>query len=226
MKMKRTMQVLNVLLIAAVVLSLPYYMEHGNLTMKGTISGGFVLLGVLNLVYCMMTPGLKRNFPVAMVCGLFFAMLGDILLGRNFVVGAGLFALGHVLYFVAYCMRMRFSRADLLPGFVIFVLAGGFIAFAPMFDFGGAFMLGVCEVYAVIISCMVGKAFTNCLRERSLVNVLLFIGSCMFFFSDLMLVLSWFADAPDITNTLCCYTYWPAQCLLAHAVYHYSKEAL
>ena len=85
-------------------------------------------------------------------------------------------------------------------------------------------MKGVCLLYALIISCMLGKASANYYRAQSLVTGLLQLGSILFFFSDFMLCLNIFADAPHITNILCLYTYFPGQCILAHSLFHYGNS--
>ena len=55
--------------------------------------------------------------------------------------------------------------------------------------------------------------------------IIMAAGSVLFYFSDLMLVLRWFADAPRIASDLCLMTYFPAQGLLAASVYfHANKE--
>lgn len=107
---------------------------------------------------------------------------------------------------------------------IVFGVSILIIECVPIFDFGSALMEGICIGYAFVISCMVGKTFANLLRERNTVTVLLVIGSCLFYFSDLMLVLCAFGGGPKITDTLCIYTYIPAQCLLAHSVFHFVNK--
>ncbi|MBR4411226.1 MAG: hypothetical protein IKT31_07890 [Firmicutes bacterium] len=47
----------------------------------------------------------------------------------------------------------------------------------------------------------------------------------LFLFSDLMLAVDMFGVASRLTWILCSYTYWPAQNLLAHSMYHLINEA-
>jgi uncharacterized membrane protein YhhN len=104
---------------------------------------------------------------------------------------------------------------DLAIGGIIFVAAACFILFAPILHFSEGYMRIVCLVYALIISCMVGKAAGNFIRSRTLLTATLLAGCVLFFFSDLMLVFDWFAGGGRITGLLCMGTYYPAECLLA-----------
>lgn len=223
--MKKNFTVINAVLVVANLIGGMCYWHFGGLKVKTIASMLFVLLGLVNMVYAVKAPTKNRRFPAVMLSGLFFAMLGDVVLGKNFIVGAALFALGHLLYFAAFCTRVPFHRGDLLPSAALFAGSAAFLLLYPRFDFGGALMQAVCMIYALIISCMVGKAFSNLRRERNITNVVLAVGSAMFFFSDLMLVLYYFADAAHIVDTLCLFTYYPGQCLLAHALYHHVNEA-
>ena len=119
-------------------------------------------------------------------------------------------------FFLVFLVIYMATGARISPNWLILL--------TPLFDFGSALMEGICIGYAFVISCMVGKTFANLLRERNTVTVLLVIGSCLFYFSDLMLVLCAFGGGPKITDTLCIYTYIPAQCLLAHSVFHFVNK--
>lgn len=46
----------------------------------------------------------------------------------------------------------------------------------------------------------------------------------MFWFSDLMLAIDMFGKSSRLVWILCSYSYWPAQNLLAHALYHFVNE--
>ena len=217
--------VLNLLLAGLVQASMIWYLDCGGLWRKGLTSFGFVLLGALNLAYLIAVRKKPLCFPVILGIGLVFAMLGDIVLNVNFIGGALLFAVGHIFYAVSYAQLRRIGKLDLVLSGVIFAAAGSFLFFAPIFDFGDPVMKGICIGYALIISCMVGKALANAVRESTVTNLLLAAGSFLFFFSDLMLVLYVFADAPHIIDTLCVATYYPAQCILAHAMFWYRGKS-
>ncbi len=223
-KLHRVFGVLNIICAALLFGGMVWYMTEGGLNVKATASNCFVLMGGVNLIYALCAKSKRRAYPVIMFCGFVFAMFGDVLLGYNFILGAGLFAIGHIFYTAAFCTQMRLSRMDVVISAIIFSGAASLLLFYDKFDFGGTLMLGVCMVYALIISCMVGKAIATCVKERSVKNVLLAVGAVSFFFSDVMLVLRFFADAPWIVDRLCLASYFPAQGLLAASVYFHVRK--
>lgn len=217
---------LNIILLCILAVCIYIYDNiNGRLVMKGTTAGCFAVLGLVNLVYALSVKPRKPAFPLCLSAGLILAMLGDILLGRNFILGAGLFAAGHVMYAVAMYARQKFARLDAVMSGVMFLLALAILTFTPNLIFSDPVMQVVCYVYAVIISAMAGKAISGFLRARTLVNGLLALGSVLFYFSDVMLVLSWFAGAGSWADTLCLFTYFPGQGILAHAGYWRVQEA-
>lgn len=224
--MKKTFAVLNGAMLAAVVAGMVNYMQQGGLNNKALAAGCFAALGVVNLIYALLTRPRRVAFPAIMCAGLILAMSGDILLGKNFIVGAGLFALGHVMYVAAMCVLLPLCRRDVLVSAIVFAAAGSIVLFLPGLDFGGALMQGVCFVYALVISCMVGKALSNAIWLPSVPTVVMGVGSVLFFFSDLMLVLYMFGDAPWVVDRLCLLSYFPAQGLLAFSSFLYTNRRL
>lgn len=215
---KKFVIILNCILLALILAGDVLYIVFGDLWLKGLTSAFFVLLGVINLIYAIKNKSSKQKFSFILVIGLIFAMLGDIILNIHFISGAILFAVGHVFFFISYCFLQKFSWKDLLFGAIIFIPSVLVITLVPIFDFGGVLMEIVCVVYALIISLMVGKAISNLIRERNLLNLIIVLGSVLFFFSDLMLLLDVFANLP-VVGILCLATYYPAEFLLAHSIY-------
>lgn len=205
---------LNILLAAAAVAGGVLYFTIHTLTIKTFASLSFVLLGAVNLHACHRNHSLFVPYARLMVIGLFFAMIADIVLEIVFVAGAGIFAVGHIFYFISYCQLQKFRTSDLLPCGVIFAVAAALILFVPTLDFGGSFMRNVCLGYALILGAMLGKAFSNVRREANTLNKIILLGSFLFFFSDLMLLFDQFSDAPRLINGLCVNTYYPGQAVL------------
>lgn len=215
--MKKLAITINVIFTALLLVGTVLYQTMGGSKVHYSTSGVFALMGLVNLAFAIAAKAKNLKFYIAMSLGLILCMLGDILLGKDFVIGAATFALGHVCYFTAYCFRHKLRITDLVIGGVIFLAAGAFLMFCPLLNFGAAYMQWVCLAYALIISMMVGKAAGNYLTEKNACSLLLAIGSATFFFSDLMLVLHWFMDTNAITGQLCMITYFPAQCFLGLA---------
>lgn len=226
--MKKTFQniilPLNIALILAIVLGDICYISLGGLAIKATTSIFFVLLGLVNLTYVILSKQALK-FPIIMTIGLFFAMLGDILLNIEFIVGAILFAVAHVWYFIAYTCIQKFKATDLIYGIAIFIPSVIFILCMPFLDFGGLLMKIIVVCYALIISLMVGKSIANLVQQPTGQNILIVIGSILFFFSDLMLLLNVFGDLSRAFDVLCLATYYPAECLLATALFSQSTKA-
>lgn len=200
------------------------YAIIGGLWLKAVASASFVLLGIFNLFFALKFKVDNKKFCITLVVALFIAMLGDIILNINFLVGAILFAIGHVFYFIAYCFVSKFKATDLIYGAVLSIASSCIILFIPIFDFGGIVMKLLCLVYAVIISFMVGKATANLVREKTMLNLALLVGSVLFFFSDLMLLFDKFANVFQIAGVLCLASYYPAKALLAHSIFISCKE--
>ncbi|MBO5511623.1 MAG: lysoplasmalogenase [Clostridia bacterium] len=204
-------------LFVAVILALNYlYQSQGfDFTLKCICSGLFALLGVIDLVYALVTKRKKPVFYITMSLGLILAFLGDCLINQDFIVGAAAFALGHIFFVVAYCIPQRIKALDCAISGGIFLASAAFLLFCPLLDFGRPLFQGVCLVYALMISFMLGKAIGNLVRTPCLHTATVAVASGLFFFSDLMLVLDWFIGLWSWTDHACMGTYYPALCLLA-----------
>lgn len=220
--MKKSFLLINVLLCIAVMIADFYYMTVGTIAIKSLASGLFVLTGLVNLVYCLInkTP---KIFPIIIVVALIFAMLGDIFLEINFIFGAAIFAVGHIIFIVAYCFRQKFKWTDLIYIAGVMIPAILIILFLPSLKFDDIVLKILCLVYAIVISTMVGKALANFVRERNFLNFNLLLGAVLFFVSDLMLLLARFAQVPNAI-VICLLTYYPALFLLGFALYHFADE--
>ena len=210
----------NIIVLLCAAACLVCYDIFGGLWLKGVTSAWFVLLGGVNLWNVRKLEWKRLRFFLLMEGGLFCGMCADVLLGVAFFAGIGVFALGHVLYLVAFYTLEKFSRRDIwiimpLAAISMFVVVG-----TPWITVEDPVLQKLLLGYAVIISAMLGKAISNLIRHPSPARWLLAIGSLMFWFSDLMLAIDMFGQASRLTWILCSYTYWPAQNLLAHSLYH------
>lgn len=216
--MKKSAIIVNVIAFLLTMLFDVLYMVFGRLYLKATASIFFVLLGAFNLVIALKNKTELKKFCILILVGLFFAMLGDIILNIHFISGAVLFAVGHIFFFTSYCCLTKQNWKDFLCSAIIFVPSLLVITLVPAFDFGGILMELVCVVYALIISCMVGKALSNYITNRNQLSLIILIGSVLFFFSDLMLLLNVFGGVGVWASVLCLSTYYPAEILLASSI--------
>lgn len=221
--MKKTILSLNIILTLLILAGDIAYILTDQLWVKSITSAGFVLIGAINLFYVIKNKSGNLKFPITLLIGLVFAMLGDILLEIEFIVGAGLFAVGHVFYFSSYCFLQRFKISNIIASACVLIPSILIITLVPIFDFGGVLMQMVCIVYAVVISGMLGKAISNFIKEKNTLNLLILIGSALFFFSDFMLLFNVFADISRVFGVLCLATYYPANIVLGFSLLYYKK---
>jgi len=219
--MNRTFRILNLIMIAVTLANAVNYFLRGGLLFKGITSFSFALLGLVNLVYALCAKGRSLGFPIEMAAALVLSMIADVVLNLSFIPGAILFALAHVMYLAAYCTLEPFQKKDLIPIGLSIVLCLG-ITNMPLFSIGDPTMKRIVTVYCIVISCMLGKAISNFLRKKSALNFLLAAGCLLFWFSDLMLAMELFAAGGRAAYTLCLFTYFPGQTLLAHSIFHYT----
>lgn len=209
----------NALLILTVFVLNYFYQSNGfTFALKCACSVGFALVGLVNLLYAYMCKQKDIGFYITMAVGLVLAMLGDVAINYDFIAGAAVFALGHVCFVIAYCLLSKIKWLDVVISAVIFIGAAAFLLLYPALDFGSEIIKWVCVAYALIISSMLGKAVSDFIRERNAFFALLAIGSLLFFFSDLMLVLDQFIGIWSWTSNACMATYYPALCILAFAM--------
>lgn len=179
----------------------------------------FVLCGVLNFIYVFKLEQRNKVFKYLMLIGLIFACLGDIVLIDYFVIGAILFAIGHIFFFISYSVLQKIKLRDILIALGIFLVSLIVILVPQIFDFGE--MLPVVIVYAFIISFMLGKAISNVIeKEYRFENIWIMIGSILFFLSDLMLLFNVFTDISIVFDIICLILYYPAEFILASSIYY------
>lgn len=226
--MKRAIVFLNLLVLAAIITLDVFLILSPSLVLKSAASICFVIGGIINAAYALKNGGNKK-FTIFMMIGLVLAMIGDIVNYNTsvlyFISGTALFAAAHVFYIIAYYFMQRFRLSDILIAACIFLPSVLFITLAPIFDFGGILMEIVCVVYAFILSLMVGKALSN-LSLRSAVSIIIAVGSVLFFISDLSLLLNMFGATHKIPRIICLVTYYPAQFLLAFALFAYAIKGM
>ena len=187
---------------------------------KATASLLFVLCCLANLLMARRATALKkvRVYQFILFSGQIFACAGDIVLNFHFVGGAALFAVGHLLFLVAFFAIRKPQFRD----FVLAVLiAGGavcLLTFYPYFSFGN--IKAVIYIYALIISCMLARGMSIALSKEldRCFRVTVLLGTLLFFLSDLMLVFHQFANGGPIFDFFCLLLYYPAECFLAISV--------
>ena len=183
-----------------------------------------MLMGIVNLVYAIYKKCANMKLMVLMAIGMIFAFLGDFAINQEFVSGVIFFALGHVFFVINFWLYRKITKIDIIISVVWGILAVGFILFCPYFAFDPPMFKYICAAYAAIISVMVGKALGNGLVEKNIYTMIIALGSVLFFFSDVALVLAWFSvlEMKWLSN-LCMALYYPALVLMGWSMIRYVR---
>lgn len=223
-KLGKSVHIINLLLLAGSIICLIDYVMPGGWATKAMTSSWFVIIGLVNLSYAFLERISKISFVFVIVMGLVLGMLADIMLGKNFILGIVLFALGHIAYLIGFFLLIKPNRRDMIftvPAAVVSVIA---VIGTPFIQIEDPILEKMLIGYAIIIAAMLGKAISNYCADKAISNKLILIGSAMFWFSDLMLAANMFGNGGHTASLLCCFTYWPGQCILAYALYHFVRE--
>ena len=217
---KKAVFLVNVIFIIAIFIGNYIYQNKGfDFVWKMFCSGAFAVLGIINLIYAWVKKCENIKVAAFLALGAVFAFLGDATINHEFITGAAMFALGHVLFVVAYFLYEKLRKLDLILSGVLIAATVSFILFCPLLEFDVPVFKYVCLVYAAIISCMVGKAIGNAVRRENRFAYMVAAGSGLFFFSDLMLLFDWFMNCSGWSAKACMGTYYPGMCALVFAVY-------
>lgn len=221
-RIQKNVQAINIILLLCALACLVCYDIFGGLWLKGLTSAWFVALGAVNLLYARKQNVKLSRFMILIGLGLVCGMCADVLLGVQFILGILFFALGHVLYLLAFYSLEKFRRKDLLIILPIAAVSLFIVTGTPYIQIEDPLLKKLLLGYAVIIACMLGKAISNVNAAAS--RKLLLLGSAMFWFSDVMLAIDMFGQASRLTWILCSYNYWPAQNILAFSLFYFINE--
>ena len=120
---------LNILIIAAIFILNYFYQKNKFVfSLKCICSSAFALLGLINLGFAIAAKQANMQFYILMATALVLAMLGDVFIGKSFPLGAGLFALGHVCFMIAYFFLQGFSLREVWISALIFAASAALIA--------------------------------------------------------------------------------------------------
>lgn len=221
---KNTVKITNIALMICAMVCLVCYDIFGGLWLKGVTSSWFVILGAINFWAARHLDSKKLRFFFLMEAGFVCGMVADVLLGVVFFAGVGVFALGHIFYLVAFYSLERFRIRDLIASVPVAVISIYLVVGTPWIHVEDPVMKTILIAYALIISLMLGKAISNLVAQSCTYRWMFAIGSVMFWFSDLMLLIDMFGTSTRLVWILCSYSYWPAQTLMAHALYHTKQD--
>lgn len=222
---RKTINIINAVLIAIqFALSIVYDRLGNPYVFKSLATGWFLIIALFNLIVAIKYQTKPKAYKILMLIGLIFAAAGDIFLIKNstFVLGAALFAVGHVFYLSNFFVLHKFKLRDLFIFLGLFGACLLIILLYPNFNFNG--MLALIIVYALIISAMLAKAISNCFEQGyRKQNLAVAIGALLFFISDVCLLFYVFGGAPIIVDSFCLFTYYIGQGLLASSLFFVNR---
>lgn len=225
MRIQQKYKIGNIVLLFCAIVCLVCYDVFGGLWLKGLTSSWFVILGAVNIIYARKMQIKQYLFLLLIEAGLLLGMCADVLLAVVFVFGILSFALGHIMYVIAFYTLEKFCKRDLLiiapiAAASLFVVAG-----TPYIQIEDPVLKKMLLGYAIIIACMLGKAISNFVAKKSISRGLMMLGCVMFWISDIMLAVDMFGESSRLTWILCSYNYWPAQSILAFSLFHFVNES-
>jgi len=173
-----------------------------------------VLILVIALSDARADPSIRA---VALVAGLVFCLMGDVLLmlpSDRFVAGLACFLVGQIAYTIAFTAGIGFSFSvrslapAVLYGALIYLLLAPHLA---------KLRLPVLA-YIIVILIMTWQAFERWNRVRHSGNLLALAGAILFLFSDSVLALDRFRQRFESARFLTLSSYFCAQLLIASSL--------
>lgn len=190
--------------------------------LKGSAALMFVIIGLIN--YLTVT---KDSLGMKIVIGLFFGMLGDIILNLRFIlknsgqkvflIGIVAFLIGHILYLTALIPLTSYLVMDIIIGAVL--AAALLIYIFKTMEVKLAFKIfGVVYLGAVIIMTVI--AVHLAIVTGNVHDIIYAVGAVLFTVSDIVLIFNTFSGTTKfslrITNLS---LYYIGQLLIAGSLY-------
>ena len=177
-----------------------------------------VIVAVFNLIYYFIKFKKIKVYQIVLVIGIIFSCLADALPNLDFKVFVALFLMGHLMYIVAFYFVKKFSYLDIIFSLIIFVFSASIILFVPIFNFYQDSIKYLCLIYALVLSVVVGKSFSNLRLFKEPLTIVMFIGSIMFYISDFALFFNMFTAHSIILDVLCLSFYYPSVMIFSNSL--------
>ncbi len=195
------------------LICLPLYLHYKPLRLS--LSLCFKSLGTC----CALVPALIAALKLDPVCWVCVAALSlhcgaDLLLEYSFVMGAGLFLLGHICYISLFLTWLPLSAA--MPVCLIVFLAG-----LARLLYKNRSVIGKnivpCAVYGAVLSFMAALGIAGGSAAASTRGIMIALGSALFFFSDGLIFRSLLRPELTRPHLTIMASYYAAQLLLGSA---------
>ncbi len=180
------------------------------------------LITISLMLFVFFTIKRKSRFSNKIIAGLFFSLLGDVLLifarsdEQFFMFGLGAFLIAHLFYISAFYLdstnKIEVENRHVFPIFMVF----GFCCIAFYYSiqsYLGGMSIPVL-VYAFVITMMAITAALRFGKTNQKSFLLILIGAILFMISDSLLAYNKFVDKFETANLLIMVTYMLAQFLI------------
>ena len=149
----------------------------------------------------------KNRFDLTVLCAIIIGLISDVVINLNLKAGAAMFAIGHIMYDIAFIREKRPSKKQILI-WILLSLAGGAAVFSlrnkvasfPLVIFGAVYQ-------CILVSTVV---FSFSLKK------IIFAAACIFAVSDIFLIYNMVAQSPFILTLLSLIIYYVS--LLAYGI--------
>lgn len=161
-----------------------------------------------------------KKYSFLVITGLFFGLIGDVFLSLifnyAFILGAGSFAIGHILFIIAFSNLSHVHIKDFIISIFISSIFIFFIIHNKNFNLGN--LLPVACIYSFIIIFMFVKACSlfKFRKINSFFTYFTILGALLFIISDFILTFEIFLNnPPEYLNAFNLITYYSGQGMIA-----------
>ena len=200
-----------IILLSGVCAILSYYFEHDFLYyfLKPITT---VLILLFSLIHGHRS---EKEILKMTVYGLFFCLLGDILLMKDtfFVYGLLAFLVAHILFIISFVKIDGFK--NYFKPFVLLLLFGGMF-YAFLYPNLGSLALRVL-VYVICIALMAWQGAGLYIWKKKKPFLYILLGALLFMISDSIIALNKFVYSFELSKLVVMTTYWTAIFFIAKA---------
>lgn len=131
-----------------------------------------------------------------LLLGMFYSFVADVLLQLEFIFGAIVFVIAHIIFIISFSKIQKLNIKDLKVSLIFTIITIFIVLFVNYINPIESTMLVVMIIYCMIISLMTSKALMNYITEKNRVNKILFVGAFLFLISDMFLLIDLFGGFP------------------------------
>ena len=178
----------------------------------------FVCENIFNILYCKKYfINEKNKFVWYLLIAQIIIFIADIVLEFDFMIGAIVFAVGHLGLITSFYSLEKFKIRDVI---CMLLFAGVGVTVLSLYPFNFGDMKIVLYAYAIIIGSMLGKALSNIFSNTNRpLKLTIFVGVLLFYLSDMALLFRNYgnlsAELKAVFIRLCLYLYYPSNIILA-----------